>query len=520
MIKLAIDNQSIEVRQGSTILEAAEMLGIEIPTMCFLKECSPSTSCMVCVVKVTGQNSLVPACAYKAVDGMEVETTSAEVVKARKAALELLLSDHVGDCMGPCHVTCPAKMDIPLMIRQIASGKLQDAIKTVKKDIPLPAVLGRICPAPCENACRRRVFDKPVSICLLKRFVADADLKAKKPYIPVCDAKKKKRTAIIGAGPAGLTAAYYLLQQGISCKIYDDRDKPGGMLRYGVSRDVLEEEVLDAEIAIIKKLGAKFKMKTAVGKDIDLEKLRKKFDAVLIAAGSAVSDILSSSDNEAIIDTPVCTTSLPNVFACGDSAAKRKLAVFAVASGKQAAFSVSRYLAGQKPEIIDKPFNSRMGKLRDGEIEIFMANAGKSKRLEPAAMDSGFADQQALDESARCLHCDCRKADNCKLRDYSKEYDAKSAAYKADRKDFIQITDHPDVIFESGKCIDCGLCIQIADNNSNSLGLAFSGRGFDVKLKVPFARTLEEGLGIAAESCVKACPTGALAFKKDFGRNL
>src|SRR4030066_2193424 len=100
MPKLTIDNREVEVAEGATILEAAEKLGIKIPTMCFLKGYKPSTSCMVCVVKVNGMEQLVPSCGAIAEDGMQVESSTEEVRCARTAALELLLSDHVGDCMG------------------------------------------------------------------------------------------------------------------------------------------------------------------------------------------------------------------------------------------------------------------------------------------------------------------------------------------------------------------------------------------------------------------------------------
>jgi len=184
MPRLFIDNREVEVDEGATILDAANKLAIDIPTMCFLEGCSPSTSCMVCVVKVEGRPSLLPACGSIAEEGMRVQTDSELIRDTRKAALELLLSDHLGDCMGPCHVTCPAKMDIPLMIRRIAAGKLRDAIATVKTDIALPAVLGRICPKPCERACRRAGIDEAVSICLLKRYVADVDLHSPKALYP------------------------------------------------------------------------------------------------------------------------------------------------------------------------------------------------------------------------------------------------------------------------------------------------------------------------------------------------
>ena len=184
MPNVTIDGREVQVQEGATILAAAEKLGISIPTMCYLRGHEATTSCMVCVVKVAGLNGLVPACGTLARDGMQIESDCEEVFEARKAALELLLSDHVGDCVGPCQMGCPARMNIPLMIRQIAAGQLKDAIETVKRDIALPAVLGRICPAPCEKVCRRKQHDEAVSICLLKRHVADVDLQSEDALQP------------------------------------------------------------------------------------------------------------------------------------------------------------------------------------------------------------------------------------------------------------------------------------------------------------------------------------------------
>ena len=168
MPRLTIDSREVQVPEGSTILEAARVLGIRIPTLCHLDGLEPSVSCFVCVVKVKGLAHLVPACATIARDAMEVESETEEVHEARRTALELLLSDHVGDCMAPCQLLCPAQMNIPVMNRQIAAGELEKAIVTVKRDIAIPAVLGRICPAPCEKGCRRAARDAAVSICLLK----------------------------------------------------------------------------------------------------------------------------------------------------------------------------------------------------------------------------------------------------------------------------------------------------------------------------------------------------------------
>ena len=518
MPKLVIDNREVEVDRRATVLDAATKLGIEIPTMCFLKGYRPATSCMICVVKVNGLKKLVPACGTVAEDGMQVESNSEEVREARRAALELLLSDHVGDCEGPCEVTCPARMNIPLMIRQIAAGKLHDAIVTVKKDIALPAVLGRICPKPCERICRRAAFDEAVSICLLKRYVADVDLQSAEPYLPACRSKQDKRVAIVGAGPAGLAAAYYLLQQGYGCTIFDEHEKPGGMLRYGVSQDKLPINVLDKEISLIEKLDVELRPQTRIGTALSIEDLRRDFDAVFVAIGRLKPGDaewlgLETSADSIVINGRIYETSLPGVFAGGDAVRRRRLAVRAVADGKEAAVAVGQYLSGKEVTGVTKAFNTHIGKLKDGEIERFMACVGKDSRVVPSPDDGGFDDEQARKETARCMHCDCRKADSCKLRQYAQEYEAKPRRYKGERRLFEQQLQHPDVIYEPGKCIDCGLCVQITSAAGESLGLTFIGRGFDVRVAVPFDRSIAEGLKRTATECVAACPTGALAFR-------
>lgn len=521
MPKLFIDNREVEVDKGATILDAAGKLGIEIPTMCFLKDYKPSTSCMVCVVKVNGLDNLVPACGTVVKDGMRVESSSDQVRQARKAALELLLSDHVGDCLGPCQVICPARMNIPLMIRQIAAGKFRDAIATIKKDIALPAVLGRICPKPCEKGCRRAVFDEAVSICFLKRYVADLDLQSSNPYLPSCKPTQDKRVAIVGAGPAGLAAAYYLQQAGFRCTVFDEHERPGGMLRYGVSQQDLPRDVLDKEIALIDKLGVKFQNRTQIGTALSMDDLRRDFDAVFVAIGQLKPDDaesmgLEASPNGITVNGKTYQTNLTGVFAGGDAVHKRRLTVRAVADGKEAAVSISQYLSGCSVTGTVKEFNTHIGKLRDGEIEKFLACADKAESAKggrPSGKDGGFTDQQTRKEATRCLHCDCRKADTCKLKQYAQDYQARPTRYKSERRLFVQKAQHPDVIYEAGKCINCGLCIQTAAAAGEELGLTFVGRGFDVRVAVPFDRSIAQALKRSADQCVNACPTGALAFR-------
>ena len=517
MPKITIDGREVEMDAGATILDAAEKLGIEIPTMCFLRGHEATTSCMVCVVKVVGANGLVPACGTPVRDGMQIENDCEEVREARKAALDLLLSDHVGDCMGPCTMGCPAHMDIPLMIRQIAAGKMTEAVATVKRDIALPAILGRICPAPCENVCRRAQHDQAVSICLLKRYVADVDLNMDEPYCPRCAEPKGKRVAIIGAGPAGLAAAYYLQRDGFECVVVDDHDEPGGMLRYGLSEAELPRDVLAAEIAQIEKLGVRFRLGIRVGVAISMEDVRNQFDAVFIAAGGlkpGEAEALQMEAGEKItVDAATYATPVAGVFAGGDAVRRRRMAVRAVADGKEAARAIAQYLTGQEVTGPARPFNSRMGKLVEGEMDVFLQSASSETRQEPFGAATALNDEEARTESLRCLRCDCRKPNACQLRQYAQTFGAKQTRYKSDRRPFVQLTQHPDVIYEPGKCIDCGICIQTAAQAGERLGLTFVGRGFDVRVAVPFEATLAEGLREAAGQCVAACPTGALAFK-------
>jgi len=531
MPKLMIDNRKVEVEPGSTLLEAASKLGIDIPTLCFREGCQPSTSCLVCLVKVKGR--LVPSCATIAGESMEVESETDEIHESRRTALELLLSDHVGDCMGPCHSICPAQMNIPLMIRQIAAGEFRDAIITVKEDIALPAVLGRICSAPCEKGCRRGVNDEPVSICLLKRYVADVDLASENPYLPSCKPKNGKRVAIVGAGPTGLAAAYYLLQEGYACVFFDEHEKPGGMLQYGVPEDKLRRDVLDAEISLIEKLGAEFRLKTRVGEEPSLKDLQRDYDAVMIAIGQlkdgdAKKLGIQASASGIRVDKHTLQTNLKGVFA-GGGAIRRKsrMAVRSVADGKAAAISIDQYLSGLPITGPHEPFTVHIGKLAEGEIQRFMVDVSEAERVTPSSGDSlsrHFSDEEAHTEALRCLHCDCRKPNDCKLRDYAEIYEANPNRYKGERRLFEQYvqpvaqrTDeaavHPDVIYEPGKCIDCGLCIQIASDAGEPFGLTFIGRGFGVRVGVPFNRSIAEGLQKVAAKCVEDCPTGALAFK-------
>jgi formate dehydrogenase major subunit len=286
MINLTIDGRHIEVEEGSTVLRAAEQLGIRIPTLCHVKGIEPAASCFVCAVQIEGRRTFSPACAMPAAKGMVVYTDTEDVRKTRRMALELLLSDHAGECQAPCSARCPAGLDIPGFMWGIVSGDVSHAMQVISERLVLAGSLGRVCPRLCEKECRRCELDQGLAIGALHRYAADLNGAASHPYQPARAPASGKTVAIIGAGPAGLAAAYYLLRQGHACTLYDAHQFPGGMLRYGIPEYRLPKRALDSEIASVRELGAEFRMGEVWGRDFTLAELRARYNAVFIAIGA------------------------------------------------------------------------------------------------------------------------------------------------------------------------------------------------------------------------------------------
>ena len=193
---------------------------------------------------------------------------------------------------APCKSACPAHIAVQGYLKMAAQGKYQEALALIKKDNPFPAICGRVCNKRCEEACTRGKIDNPVSIDAVKRFIAEQDLNAKTRYIPpvVIPSNVEKnwsqKIAIIGAGPAGLSCAYYLALKGYKPTVLERNSKPGGMMQYGIPSYKLEKNIIDAEIDILRQLGVEIKCNVNVGKDVTLDDLRKQgYKAFYIAIG-------------------------------------------------------------------------------------------------------------------------------------------------------------------------------------------------------------------------------------------
>lgn len=675
--RVIIDGRELEVPEGSTVLEAARRLGIVIPTLCHVEGLEPAASCFLCSVQVEGQRGLSPACAMPVADGMQVTTNSEDVRASRRMALELLLSDHAGDCIAPCSAQCPAGLDIPGFLYPLAAGDPGEAMAVLLDRLPLSGALGRICPRLCEQHCRRGHHDEGLAIGQLHRWVADWNRQAPNAREPEKGPETGKSVAIIGAGPAGLSAALYLRQTGHAVTLYDTKADPGGMLRYGIPEYRLPRGPLDDEIDMVRHLGAEFRMGRCWGTDFVLDDLLEWHDAAFVAIGAQLSrglgcegenlarhgiDVLAQvaedkkpelgsrvvvvgggntamdvarsclrlgseaqvvyrrtrdempclleevegAEEEGVrieylvaplrleresngeielvcqrmelgapdasgrrrpvpvagsetayrcdsviaaigqqvetqlasqegleatswgiaVDQQTLATSRPGVFAGGDAVLGADLAVRAVAAGRLAAASIDQYLAGRPVVGLAEPVNVMMQPIDEQELAAIFRNIEQhpqehSRTLTVAQRQASFEEivdsldrNTAMDEAKRCMSCGCTAAAGCSVRRWATEYGADPTRFLGARRRYERDDSHPEVVYEPGKCILCDACVRIAEQSSETLGVALIGRGFQVAMGVPFDRPLSEGLREVAEACAAACPTGALEMRR------
>ncbi len=293
MIEVKIDGQQIAITEPDNLLNVATQAGINIPSLCSYAHSSDVKSqkqdCNLCQVEIAnndGSNRTVLACKTQAETGMEVISQSSYLTKQRQAALKEILKDHFADCQAPCQTACPAGVDVQSYLFHIAQGDHKEAVKVIKQTLPLPLSIGRVCPAFCEAECRRGLVDEPIAIRQLKRHAADLDLNDVESYVPPRAELTGKKVAIIGSGPAGLSAGYYLSNNGHDVTIIESMPQAGGWLRYGIPEYRLPKEILDKEIDLLTQNGLDIQTNTRLGRDTNLNQLVEDYDAVCLAIGA------------------------------------------------------------------------------------------------------------------------------------------------------------------------------------------------------------------------------------------
>ncbi len=687
LVTVSLDGKEVQVEHGITILEAARRNGIEIPTLCHDEQLEPFTSCWVCAVKLEGVKRYVPSCGTRVAEGMKIWTNTEDVRAVRRMALELLMSNHRGDCIAPCQAACPASVDVQGYIALIAKKKYREATALVKEVNPFPLSIGRVCTRPCEEECRRNAMEGPVCIDFLKRFAADWDIEHPEPFSPPVAPPTGKRVAMVGAGPGSLTAAYYLAQKGHAATIFEALPAAGGMLRYGIPEYRLPKNILDDEIGLITGLGVTIEYGKALGRDFVLKDLFDDgFDAIFLGLGAmgsrkmrvdgedlqgvwAGTDFLKkmglgekveigrsvaiigggntavdaartclrlgalkvtivyrrsrrempawdievdAAEHEGVVmhflaaptkiegdgkcerleyirmelgepdesgrrrpvpiegseeslpvdnviaaigqvadldcihstagkdpssleaglelthwgtivaDEKTCVTSVEGVFAGGDVVNGAATAIEAIAHGGKAAAAIDRILSGGKIDSL-RPFFNAQKERWDHFPEDELEDVPRQERQEmpelPVEMrihtfeevELGFTEEQALEETKRCLECGCIDAFTCDLRKHSAEYDVRPTQFAGDRVCELPDVRHPFIRIEPEKCIMCGRCIRICEVVEGASALGFFQRGFDVRMKpslnLPLASTECDSCG----QCVTTCPTAGIS---------
>ena len=289
------------------------------------------------------------------------------VMKVKTMSERLMHFNCHDDRLAPCRQTCPAEIDIPRYIAQIREGDYAGAVTTIRERNPFLLACGRVCPHPCETNCRRGIEDEPVSINQLKRFVADYEMNSDERFPIVMAPESRKRIAVIGGGPAGLTCAYFLRRLGHQVNIFEAMPKLGGMLRYGIPQYRLPKEILDWEIQGILDLGIDYHTNVKFGHDFDLSSLiAAGFDAVFLGIG-AWKDASLRVEGE---NLKGCYTGIDFLsrLAAGDAPPIGQMA--AVIGGGNTAIDCSRNLIRLGAQKVYIVYRRTRGEMPANEVEI------------------------------------------------------------------------------------------------------------------------------------------------------
>ena len=306
-----VDGRQFTGRAGQTILDICRDNGVDVPTLCYEPKLPGFGACRMCVVEVEGEDHPPISCSRAAEPGMVVHTQTERIREIRKTNLELIFSDHNAYCLPPCQNKCPSHIDIPGFLKANTEGNWAESARIFKRTIPFPSVLGRVCPAPCEEHCRRDEVEEAIAIRDSHRYAGDQVLRAqangvKAPVPFEVQPASGKRVAVIGSGPTGMSTAYYLGMSGHDVTVFERDPAAGGMLRYGIPQYRLPKvEVLEAEYQSVADLGVKVVTNAALGRDFTIDDLQNQgFDAVCVAIGCYDTNKLGvpGEDAEGVLD--------------------------------------------------------------------------------------------------------------------------------------------------------------------------------------------------------------------------
>jgi hypothetical protein len=460
---------------------------------------------------------LVPACATPALPGMEIRTDGPRVSAARLRSVEMLLAEHDGDCSAPCTRSCPAQADIPGMMRLLARGEAAAARARLYASLPMAGSLAAVCPAPCRRACRRGAVDSAIDICGVKAALASdlaADGKGTGRIPP-----SGRTAAIVGAGPAGMAVAWFLARAGHACAVMEERTEPGGMLRASLSAGELPPDVLARDVSVLRAAGVDLRMDVRVGAGPGLADLRHRFDAVVLCTGSPQS--LASLLPEGMRVDPATGCAAPGLFACGNAIRNvpSHMAARAVGDARRVSRSVDLFFRGKPVVPEPRGFSSRRRAApgaSGGELAtaaLLRAKRRDGARHQESSRPTG--DPVALHEARRCLQCDCTRSRTCRLRALATAMGAEGRRYAGGTPPAGVVLRGPGgLTLDGGKCVKCGRCVSLAEAAEARPGLAFSGRGAETHVTVPFSWDQGESLSGIASQLVARCPTGALAWDR------
>ncbi|MDA8126521.1 MAG: [FeFe] hydrogenase, group A [Deltaproteobacteria bacterium] len=289
MMTISIDGKEYGAPAGITVIEAARANGIDIPALGYDPRVSAPRNIETAFVEIRekGRTRFASALSTRLKEGMEIRTESESLNAYRRIYFQALLRDHYGDCTAPCVLRCPAHIDIQKYLYHAAAGNFAEALELIKEKNPLPTVCGRVCPHPCEAECRRNALDGAVNINEVKRFVSAWDRCQAASYTPACLPETGFRVAVVGAGPAGLTAAWFLRRAGHQVTIFEMQEAAGGMLRWGIPYYRLPEKELDADIDAVLALGCEIRYNAKLGRDFTVDSLKRDgYDAVFVGLGA------------------------------------------------------------------------------------------------------------------------------------------------------------------------------------------------------------------------------------------